>query len=169
MTLTSLPAFTTPAVKVVLGTIIVACALAGLPILFVTINYLRNAVQSHGQAINRCDAKYTFLLSLIGPELVWILGPRPHVGFRIELISHTTYSTPCGHRMAHRKWKEIKQQPTLLPGPSVPGSCLVSFHFLWAILCLQAVVYCGTVGEWQMCHNKKFVTISEKISALIYQ
>ena len=91
MTLTSLPAFTTPAVKVVLGTIIVACALAGLPILFVTINYLRNAVQSHGQAINRCDAKYTFLLSLIGPELVWILRPRPHVGFRIELISHTTY------------------------------------------------------------------------------
>ena len=53
MTLTSLPAFTTPAVKVVLGTIIVACALVGLPILFVTINYLRNAVSSHGQAINR--------------------------------------------------------------------------------------------------------------------
>ena len=42
--------------------------------------------------------------------------------------------------MAHRKWKEIKQQPSLLPGPAVPGSCLVSFHFLWAILCPQAVL-----------------------------
>ena len=55
MTLTSLPAFTTPKVKVVLGAIIVACAFVGLPILFVTINYLRNAAQSHGQAINRCE------------------------------------------------------------------------------------------------------------------
>ena len=43
--------------------------------------------------------------------------------------------------MAHRKLKEIKQQPSLLPGPAVPGCCLVSFYFLWAILCPQAVVY----------------------------
>ena len=35
--------------------------------------------------------------------------------------------------MAHRKWKEIKQQPSMLPGPAVPGCCLFSFHFLWAI------------------------------------
>ena len=28
----------------------------------------------------------------------------------------------------------------LLPGPAVPGSCLVSFHFLWAILCPLAVL-----------------------------
>ena len=48
-------------------------------------------------------------------------------------------TTACGHRTAHRKWKETKQQPRLLPGPAVPGSCLVSFHFLWAILCPQAV------------------------------
>ena len=27
----------------------------------------------------------------------------------------------------------------MLPGPAVPGSCLVSFHFLWAILCPQTV------------------------------
>ena len=38
-------------------------------------------------------------------------------------------------RMAHRIWKETKQQPGLLPGPAVPGCCLVSFQFLWAILC----------------------------------
>ena len=32
--------------------------------------------------------------------------------------------------MAHRKWKESKQQPSMLP---VPGCCSISFHFLWAI------------------------------------
>ena len=41
--------------------------------------------------------------------------------------------------MAHRKWKETKQQPSMLPGPAVPGCSLVSFHFLRAILCPQAV------------------------------
>ena len=41
--------------------------------------------------------------------------------------------------MANRKWRETKQQPSMLPGPAVPGCCLVSFHFLWAILCPQAV------------------------------
>ena len=41
--------------------------------------------------------------------------------------------------MAQRKWREIKQQPSMLPGPAVPGCSLVSFHFLWAILCPQAV------------------------------
>ena len=35
--------------------------------------------------------------------------------------------------VAHRKWKKIKQQPSMLPGPALPGCCLVSFHFLWAI------------------------------------
>ena len=42
-------------------------------------------------------------------------------------------------RMAHRKSKETKQQPSMLSGPAVPGCSLVSFHFLWAILCPQAV------------------------------
>ena len=35
--------------------------------------------------------------------------------------------------MAPRKWIEIKQKPSMLPGPAVPGSCLASFHFRWAI------------------------------------
>ena len=35
--------------------------------------------------------------------------------------------------MAHRKWKQIKLQPSMLPGPAVPGSCFASFHFRWAI------------------------------------
>ena len=35
--------------------------------------------------------------------------------------------------MANRKWRETKQQPSMLPGPAVPGCCLFPFHFLWAI------------------------------------
>ena len=41
--------------------------------------------------------------------------------------------------MADRKWKEGKQQPSMLLGSAVPGSSLASFYFLWAILCPQAV------------------------------
>ena len=41
--------------------------------------------------------------------------------------------TDCGHRMADRKWKEGKQQPSMLLGSAVPGSSLVSFYFLCAI------------------------------------
>ena len=58
-----------------------------------------------------------------------------------------TNYTACGHKMAQRKWKETKQHPSLLPGPAVPGCSLVSFHFLWAILCPQAVHKCVD-REW---------------------
>ena len=48
--------------------------------------------------------------------------------------------------MAHRKWKEFKQQKSMLPGSAVPGCCLVSFHFLWATLSM------GTVqNEYHIC------------------
>ena len=30
-----------------------------------------------------------------------------------------------------RKWKESKQRASILPGPAVPGCCLISLHFLW--------------------------------------
>ena len=51
--------------------------------------------------------------------------PPPHVsapslGFCCTGVRSIT--TACGHRMAHRKWKEIKEQPSMLPGPAVPGS-----------------------------------------------
>ena len=36
------------------------------------------------------------------------------------------------------KWKETKQHPGTAGPGNMLGSCLVSFHFLWAILCLQA-------------------------------
>ena len=45
----------------------------------------------------------------------------------------------CGHRIAHRQWKETKKEP----GAAGPGNrlvcCLVSFYYLWAILCQHAV------------------------------
>ena len=47
--------------------------------------------------------------------------------------------TACGHRMAHRKWKETKHQPGTAGPDNKLGCCLVSFHFLWAILYPQAV------------------------------
>ena len=50
-------------------------------------------------------------------------------------------------RMAHRKWKETKQQPSMLPGPAVPGSCLVSFHILWDILSTSTVEYVLNIGQ----------------------
>ena len=54
-------------------------------------------------------------------------------------MSAQLQATACGHRMAHRKWKETKLQPgTAVPG-NMLGCCLVYFHFLWAILCPQAV------------------------------
>ena len=50
--------------------------------------------------------------------------------------------------MSHRKWKETKQQPSMLPGPAVPGCCLVSFHFLCCIL------YSRSVWMLERCHIK---------------
>ena len=47
-------------------------------------------------------------------------------------------------RMAHRKWKETKQQPSKLPVPAVPGCCLVYFHILWAILSTSTVLVSNT-------------------------
>ena len=41
--------------------------------------------------------------------------------------------------MAHWKWKETKQEPGTDGPGNMLGCCLISFHFLWAILCLQAL------------------------------
>ena len=45
-------------------------------------------------------------------------------------------------RFAQRKWKETKQEPSMLSGAAVHGSCLVSFHILWAILSTSTVQSC---------------------------
>ena len=58
--------------------------------------------------------------------------------------------------MAHRKWKETKQLPgTAGPGNRL-GSCLVSFHFLWAILCPQAVL--PVRNSETLCHKESSLT-----------
>ena len=41
--------------------------------------------------------------------------------------------------MAHRTKKETKLQPGTAGPGNMLGCCFVSFHFLWAILCPQAV------------------------------
>ena len=56
-------------------------------------------------------------------------------------------STVLVLRMAQRKWKESKQQPSMLPGPAVPGCCLVSFHIMWAILSTSTVFLVTLIGK----------------------
>ena len=41
--------------------------------------------------------------------------------------------------MAHRKWKESKQQPGTVGPGNMLGCYLVSFHILWAILSTSTV------------------------------
>ena len=41
--------------------------------------------------------------------------------------------------MANRKWKDTKQEPGTAGPGNMLGCCLLYFHFLWAILCPQAV------------------------------
>ena len=42
--------------------------------------------------------------------------------------------------MAHRKWKETKQQTGTDEPGNMLGCCLISFNFLWAILSTSIVV-----------------------------
>ena len=74
------------------------------------------------------------------PVLLHIASLSPHTfSARRISLSLLFFCTACGHRIAHRKCKETKLQPgTAGPGNRL-GCCLISFHFLWTILCLQAV------------------------------
>ena len=58
---------------------------------------------------------------------------------RNKLVQEKRYCAVLVLRMAHRKWRETKQQPSLLPGLAVLGCCLVSIHFLLAILSTSTV------------------------------
>ena len=42
-------------------------------------------------------------------------------------------------RIANRIWKETKEEPGTDGPGNMLGCCIVSLHFLWAILCLQTV------------------------------
>ena len=80
----------------------------------------------------------------------------------------------CGHRMAHRKWKETKLQPSMLPGPAVPGyslvfsiscgpfyvgrlythsSCISSWYMLQCIIFNQFLMFSMYVIFLSMLHN----------------
>ena len=79
-------------------------------------------------------------------------GSAPKV-LRWELMQNWLLnSTACGHRMADRKWKEGKQQPSMLLGSAVPGISLVSFYFLWAILKFVSKVRALLSAQRQQCH-----------------
>ena len=68
--------------------------------------------------------------------------------------------------MAHRKWEEIKQQPSMLPGLAVPGSCLASFHFRWAIHPIRPVQGGPTDFDYKVVHlvtEHKLLTSNKKI------
>ena len=43
-------------------------------------------------------------------------------------------------RMAQRKWKDTKLQPGVAGPGNMLGCCLISFHFLWAILSTNTVL-----------------------------
>ena len=64
--------------------------------------------------------------------------------------------------MLHRKWQGTKQLPSMLPGPAVPGCCLISFHFLWAIHPIRPVL---VPGKWLPGSHAYF---SSPLSPLIY-
>ena len=48
-------------------------------------------------------------------------------------------STVLVLRMAHRIWKETKQEPATAGPGNMLGCCLIPFHFLWAILSTSTV------------------------------
>ena len=57
------------------------------------------------------------------PRFRWIAGHESLVYSVQENANQniTTLSTACRRRMAHRKWKDTKQQTSMLPGPAVLG------------------------------------------------
>ena len=87
-------------------------------------------------------ANYPFIprFILVFRWFIWLVWPL----FELSQIKKKKKKkilrcTACGHRMAHRKWKETKLQPGTAGPRNLLGCCLVSFHILWSILCPQAV------------------------------
>ena len=79
------------------------------------------------------------ICQLISKPLWGLICLRGNLLFLITNTLSGPHCTVLVLRMAHRKLKEIKQEASMLPGPAVPGCCLVSFHFLWAILSTSTV------------------------------
>ena len=89
-------------------------------------------------AARRCDTVATLRRFLEGREALK------------EFISFCIFCTGRMGWMAHRKWKEIKQQPGTAGQGNMLGCCLLSFHFLWAIHPIRPVqkleyaIFCET-------------------------
>ena len=74
--------------------------------------------------------------------------------------------------LPHRKWKETKQQSGMLPGPAVPGCCLVSFHFLWGKLSTRTVYQCAPFPPpcrylASTCEGVSFLFLCQKMLTLM--
>ena len=77
-----------------------------------------------------------------------------------RLPSKTQTVTPFGccstvrvDSLAHRKWKETKQQPRTAGPGNMLGCCLISFHFLWGKLStltvhVHVIISCRKVQLW---------------------
>ena len=66
-------------------------------------------------------------------------------------IKRSIYTTEWMGWMSDRKHRETKQEPSMLPGPAVPGCCLVSICFLCDIhsidpLCRAVLFMCSRSG-----------------------
>ena len=78
------------------------------------------------------------------------------VAYRINISPSCFGPTACGHRIAHRKWKETKLQPgTARPGNRI-GCCLVSFHFLWGKLCLRRYISISRLPKSRLTRREDF-------------
>ena len=64
----------------------------------------------------------------------------------LKINAFWKYCTVPVLRTAHRKWKETKQEPGTTGPGNMLGCCLVSFHFLWAILSMSTVNH-GRKGQ----------------------
>ena len=58
--------------------------------------------------------------------------------------------TACGHRMAHRKWKETKLQPGTAGPGNMLGCCLFYFHFLLGLFYVRRLYGCDS---WQFINR----------------
>ena len=77
-----------------------------------------------GLSIINCDGEARFYLFMIA---------------NLQNVIEEVSIKPADIEWPPGNGKKTKQQPSLLPGPAVSVYSLVSFHFLLAILCPQAV------------------------------
>ena len=77
--------------------------------------------------------------------------------------------TECMECMSHRKRRETKQQPSMLPGPAMPGCCLVSFHFLSDIHSIHSVHFAALVIALGQALEWSDKALTERRESEVYQ